>query len=34
VVVNVNGFEYRSTLAVMGGKHLLPFSAVVTKLGG
>ena len=27
VVVNVNGFEYRSTVAVMGGKYLLPFSA-------
>jgi hypothetical protein len=27
VVVTVNGFRYRSTLAVMGGKHLLPFSA-------
>ena len=27
VVVNVNGFEYRSTVAVMGGKFLLPFSA-------
>lgn len=27
VVVNVNGFEYRSTVAVMGGKNLLPFSA-------
>jgi Bacteriocin-protection, YdeI or OmpD-Associated/Domain of unknown function (DUF1905) len=27
VVVRVNGFEYRSTVAVMGGKYLLPFSA-------
>jgi hypothetical protein len=27
VVVDVNGFEYRSTVAVMGGKCLLPFSA-------
>lgn len=27
VVVIVNGFEYRSTVAVMGGKYLLPFSA-------
>jgi hypothetical protein len=31
VIVNIasvpGGFEYRSTLAVMGGKHLLPFSA-------
>ena len=27
VVVNVNGYEYRSTVAPMGGKFLLPFSA-------
>jgi hypothetical protein len=27
VVVDVNGFEYRSTVAVMGGRYLLPFSA-------
>ncbi|MET0896482.1 MAG: YdeI/OmpD-associated family protein [Mycobacterium sp.] len=27
VVVTVNGFRYRSTVAVMGGKYLLPFSA-------
>jgi len=27
VVVEVNGFEYRSTVAVMGGKFLIPFSA-------
>jgi hypothetical protein len=27
VVVNVNGFEYRSTVAPMGGRFLLPFSA-------
>jgi hypothetical protein len=27
VIVNVNGFEHRSRLAVMSGKHLLPFSA-------
>lgn len=27
VVVTVNGFEYRSTLAVMGGRHLIPFSS-------
>ena len=27
VVVNVNGFEYRSTVASMGGKFLIPFSA-------
>ena len=27
VVVNVNGFEYRSTVAPMGGRYLIPFSA-------
>jgi|SRR6185295_18930239 len=27
VVVNVNGYEYRSTVAPMGGRYLLPFSA-------
>ncbi|MBN9200488.1 MAG: DUF1905 domain-containing protein, partial [Microbacterium chocolatum] len=27
VTVTVNGFTYRSTLAVMGGRHLLPFSS-------
>lgn len=27
VIVTVNGFTYPSTLAVMGGRHLLPFSA-------
>ncbi|MDO8381588.1 MAG: YdeI/OmpD-associated family protein [Microbacterium sp.] len=27
VIVTVNGFEYRSTVAVMGGRHLIPFSS-------
>jgi hypothetical protein len=27
VVVTVNGYEYRSTIAPMGGRYLLPFSA-------
>lgn len=27
VVVDVNGFEYRSTIAVMGGRYLIPFSS-------
>lgn len=27
VVVTVNGYSYRSTLAVMGGRHLIPFSS-------
>jgi Bacteriocin-protection, YdeI or OmpD-Associated/Domain of unknown function (DUF1905) len=34
VVVNVNGFEYRSTVAVMGGRYLLPFSAERRKDSG
>ncbi len=27
VVVDVNGFEYRSSIAVMGGKFMIPFSS-------
>jgi hypothetical protein len=27
VTVTVNGYEYRSTVAVMGGRHLIPFSS-------
>jgi hypothetical protein len=27
VVVDVNGYRYRSTVAPMGGKYLIPFSA-------
>lgn len=37
VVVNVNGFEYRSTIASMGGRFLIPFSSdkrAATGLGG
>lgn len=37
VVVTVNGYEYRSTVAVMGGKHLIPFSSdkrAATGIGG
>ena len=37
VVVTVNGFEYRSTIAPMGGKFLIPFSSdkrAATGLGG
>jgi hypothetical protein len=34
VVVNVNGYEYRSTVAPMGGKYLLPFSAERRKESG
>ena len=34
VVVNANGYEYRSTVAPMGGKYLLPFSAERRKESG
>ena len=34
VVVNVNGFEYRSTVAPMGGRYLLPFSAARRRESG
>jgi hypothetical protein len=34
VVVSVNGYEYRSTVAPMGGKYLLPFSAERRKESG
>ena len=34
VVVNVNGYEYRSTVAVMGGKYLVSVSAAVRKETG
>ena len=34
VVVSVNGYEYRSTVAPMGGKYLLPFSADRRKESG
>ena len=27
VIVTVNGYEYRSTVAVMGGRYLIPFSS-------
>ena len=29
VLVNVNGYEYRSTVGVMGGKHMISISAAV-----
>ena len=29
VVVNVNGYEYRNTVGVMGGKHMISISAAV-----
>jgi hypothetical protein len=31
VVVNVNGYEYRNTVGVMGGRHLISISAAVRK---
>lgn len=34
VVVRVNGYEYRSTIALMGGRYLLPFSAERRKESG
>jgi Bacteriocin-protection, YdeI or OmpD-Associated/Domain of unknown function (DUF1905) len=34
VIVNVNGYEYRSTVGVMGGKHLISVSAAVRKETG
>jgi len=37
VVVTVNGYEYRSTVAVMGGRFLIPFSSdkrAATGIGG
>lgn len=34
VVVNVNGHEYRNTVGVMGGKHLISISAAVRKQTG
>jgi antitoxin component of MazEF toxin-antitoxin module len=34
VLVDVNGYEYRSTVAVMGGKHMIGISAAVRKETG
>ena len=34
VVVSVNGHEYRSTVAVMGGKHMIGISAAIRKETG
>ena len=34
VVVNVNGHEYRSTVGVMGGRHMISISAAVRKATG
>ena len=34
VLVNVNGYEYRNTVGVMGGKHMVGISAAVRKETG
>lgn len=34
VTVNVNGFEYQSTVGVMGGRHLISISAAIRKQAG
>ena len=34
VVVNVNGYEYQNTVAVMGGKHMISISAAIRKETG
>jgi hypothetical protein len=34
VLVTVNGYEYRNTVAVMGGKHMISISAAVRKATG
>jgi hypothetical protein len=34
VKINVNGYKYSSTVAVMGGKHLIAFSAAHRKASG
>ena len=34
VIVNVNGYEYRNTVAVMGGKHMIGISAAIRRETG
>src|SRR4051812_17305356 len=34
VLVDVNGYQYRNTVAVMGGKHMISISAAVRKATG
>jgi hypothetical protein len=34
VLVNVNGYEYRNTVAVMGGRHMIGISAAVRNVTG
>jgi len=32
VIVNVNGYEYRNTVGVMGGRHMISISAAVNSI--
>ena len=34
VIINVNGYEYQSTVGVMGGRHMISISAAVRKATG
>ena len=34
VVVNLNGYEYRNTVGVMGGRHMISISAAIRKETG
>lgn len=34
VLVNINGYEYRSTVGIMGGKHMISISAAVRSATG
>ena len=34
VLVNLNGYQYRNTLGVMGGKHMISISAAVRQATG
>ena len=34
VLVNVNGYEYRNTVGVMGGRHMISISAAVRNATG
>jgi hypothetical protein len=34
VIVNINGYQYRNTVGVMGGKHMISISAAVRKETG
>jgi hypothetical protein len=34
VLVSLNGYEYRTTAGVMGGKHMVPVSAAIRKATG